>query len=151
MVKCTGRGLVVKWPGVLSKVQMLNLVLGVGVFSLLPNKHFRPGTRPGGPVTGVTETLFMCQKCLGAFLARRTRKTLPFFSKSVHAYKILFSNYSGDYSYSFQGCFEFKKDYSYRFLGFLAECSYRNECPSGIFKNFPQLQSHNSMVFEFMM
>ena len=36
-VKHTGRGLVVKRPGVLSKVQMLNLVLGVGVFSLLPN------------------------------------------------------------------------------------------------------------------
>ena len=30
------RGLVVKRPGVLGKVQMLNLVLGVGVFSLLP-------------------------------------------------------------------------------------------------------------------
>ena len=36
VVKCTGRGLVVKRPGVLSKVQMLNLLLGVGVFSLLP-------------------------------------------------------------------------------------------------------------------
>ena len=36
MVNYTGRGLVVKRPGVLSKVQMLNLVLGVGVFSLLP-------------------------------------------------------------------------------------------------------------------
>ena len=36
MVKYTGRGLVVKRPGVLSQVQMLNLVLGVGVFSLLP-------------------------------------------------------------------------------------------------------------------
>ena len=36
MVKYTQRGLVVKRPGVLSKVQMLNLVLGVGVFSLLP-------------------------------------------------------------------------------------------------------------------
>ena len=36
MVKYTGRGLVVKRPGVLSKVQMLTLVLGVGVFSLLP-------------------------------------------------------------------------------------------------------------------
>ena len=30
--KYTGRGLVVKQPGVLSKVQMLNLVLGVGVY-----------------------------------------------------------------------------------------------------------------------
>ena len=40
MVKCTGRGLVVKRPGVLSKVQMLNLVLGVGVFSLLPSIDF---------------------------------------------------------------------------------------------------------------
>ena len=36
MVKCAGRGLVVKRPGVHSKVQMLNLVLGVVVFSLLP-------------------------------------------------------------------------------------------------------------------
>ena len=36
MVKCTGRALVVKRLGVLSKVQMLNLVLGVGVFPLLP-------------------------------------------------------------------------------------------------------------------
>ena len=36
MVKYTGRGLVVKRPGVLSKVQMLNLVLGVGVSSPLP-------------------------------------------------------------------------------------------------------------------
>ena len=32
MVKYTGRGLVVERPEVLSKVQMLNLVLGVGVF-----------------------------------------------------------------------------------------------------------------------
>ena len=39
MVKYTGKGLVVKRPGVLSKVQMLTLVLGVGVFSLLPNLH----------------------------------------------------------------------------------------------------------------
>ena len=37
VVKYTRMGLVVKRPGVLSKVQMLNLVLGVGVFSLLPN------------------------------------------------------------------------------------------------------------------
>ena len=36
MVKYTGRGLVVKRPGVLIKVQMLTLVFGVGVFSLLP-------------------------------------------------------------------------------------------------------------------
>ena len=37
MVKCTGRDLVVKRPGVLSKVQLLTLVFGVGVFSLLPS------------------------------------------------------------------------------------------------------------------
>ena len=36
VAKYTGRGLVVKQPGVLSKVQMLHLVLGVGVSSLLP-------------------------------------------------------------------------------------------------------------------
>ena len=36
MVHGVGRGLVVKRTGVLSKVQMLNLVLGVGVFALLP-------------------------------------------------------------------------------------------------------------------
>ena len=39
MVNCTGRGLVVKRPGVLSNIQMLNLVLGVGVFSLLPRNR----------------------------------------------------------------------------------------------------------------
>ena len=38
MVNYTGRGLVVKRPGVLSKVQMLTLVLGVGIFSLLPKR-----------------------------------------------------------------------------------------------------------------
>ena len=32
----------VKRPGVLSKVQMLNLVLGVGVFSLLPKTTGNP-------------------------------------------------------------------------------------------------------------
>ena len=37
----TGRGLVVKRPGILSKVQMLNLVLGVGVFSLLPSQRLQ--------------------------------------------------------------------------------------------------------------
>ena len=41
VVKYTGRGLVVKRQGGLSKVQMLNLVLGVGVFSLLPIKDNR--------------------------------------------------------------------------------------------------------------
>ena len=41
VVKYTGRGLVVKRPGVLSKVQMLDLVLGVGVFSLLPKRLIR--------------------------------------------------------------------------------------------------------------
>ena len=46
MVKCTGRGLVVKRPGVLGKVQMLTLVLGVGVFSLLRER--RQGSLPKG-------------------------------------------------------------------------------------------------------
>ena len=44
MLKCAGWGLVVKRPGVLSKVQILNLVLGVGVFSLLPILGAFPGT-----------------------------------------------------------------------------------------------------------
>ena len=59
MVKYTGGGLVVKRPGVLSKVQMLTLVLGVGVSSLLPStvmfeiitfliqKHFQNGNGNG--------------------------------------------------------------------------------------------------------
>ena len=38
-------GFVVKRPGVLSKVQMLDLVLGVGVFSLLPIN--------GGPLSAI--------------------------------------------------------------------------------------------------
>ena len=47
MVKYTRRGLVVKRPGVLSKVQMLNLVLGVGVFSLLPKIFVRTESGAG--------------------------------------------------------------------------------------------------------
>ena len=43
MVKYTGRGLVVKRPGVLSKVQMLTLVLGVGVFSRLRRTKAKNG------------------------------------------------------------------------------------------------------------
>ena len=53
MVKCTGRGLVVKQPGVLSKVQMLNLALGVGV--LFPSsKH---GGVPKNWFTGLNGAL----------------------------------------------------------------------------------------------
>ena len=39
MVEYTGGGLAAKRPGGLSKVQMLTLVLGVGVFSPLPTQH----------------------------------------------------------------------------------------------------------------
>ena len=45
VVNYTGRGLVVKRPGVLSKVQLLNVVLGVGVFSLLPIDTMLGGRR----------------------------------------------------------------------------------------------------------
>ena len=31
------------------------------------HKHFRPGTRPVGSVTGVTEKLFMCQMLMCLF------------------------------------------------------------------------------------
>ena len=31
----------------------------------MQHKHFHPGTRPGGSVTGVTEKLFMCQMFMG--------------------------------------------------------------------------------------
>ena len=59
MVKCTGRGLVVKRQGVLSKVQMLDLVLGVGVFSLLPIqgllKQFGVGGVHGNQASHVLE------------------------------------------------------------------------------------------------
>ena len=43
VVQYTGRGLVVKRPGVLSKVQMLTLVLGVGVSSLLAKMPTKTG------------------------------------------------------------------------------------------------------------
>ena len=44
VVECTGRGLVVKRPGVLSKVQMLNLVLGVwGSLGVPERGCFKPG------------------------------------------------------------------------------------------------------------
>ena len=52
VVKCAGRGLVVKRPGVLNKVLMLNLVLGVGVFSLLPNTILTVPVPASGSVPG---------------------------------------------------------------------------------------------------
>ena len=54
-----------RWPGVRS----LCAVCG-------PHEHkrFRPGTRPGGSVTGVTEELFMCQM----FMCLFRPLTLPF-------------------------------------------------------------------------
>ena len=62
MVKYTGRGLVVKRPGVLSKVQMLTLVLGVGVFSLLPIVRVRFPHPP--PAAGHhQETSIPCFQC----------------------------------------------------------------------------------------
>ena len=41
------------------------------------HKHFRPGTRPAGSVTGVTEKLFMCQMfmCLFRPLSPQALKT----------------------------------------------------------------------------
>ena len=53
MVKCTGRALVVKRPGVLSEVQMLNLVLGVGVFSLRSSKILSFGALESGSYSGL--------------------------------------------------------------------------------------------------
>ena len=76
MVKYTGRGLVVKRPGVLSKVQMLNLVLGVGVFSLLPiNQRKIKGQQLEGKIVSEYFALFV--KLFQNFPPR----TLPFKTK----------------------------------------------------------------------
>ena len=66
MVKCTGRGLAVKRPGVLSKVQMLTLVLGVGVFSLLPkSRKIRFSKFPGSGL------VMLVRDCLGALFGEQ--------------------------------------------------------------------------------
>ena len=65
--------------------------------------------------------------------------------------KLLFSNYLGDYSYSFQGSSELIIILQLQFPCFLAEWSYRKEFPSGIVKNYRQLQLHDLMVFELEM
>ena len=46
------------------------------------HKHLRPGTRPGGSLTGATERLFMCQvfMCLFCLLAPITPPPLILFS-----------------------------------------------------------------------
>ena len=67
VVKYIGRGLVVKRPGVLSKVQMLSLVLGVGVFSLLPIKGPSGGAeelRFKGVASVGSESTAQSQRCL---------------------------------------------------------------------------------------
>ena len=55
VVKYTGRGVVVKQPGVLRKVQMLNRVLGVGVFSLLPTYPWGVGSARPNPKMGARD------------------------------------------------------------------------------------------------
>ena len=66
MVKYTGRGLVVKRPAVLSKVQMLNLVLGVGVFSqerkFSPKRKFWAGHPCGRPAKNFGQALQILEK-----------------------------------------------------------------------------------------
>ena len=61
MAKYKGRGLVVKRPGVLSKVQMLTLALGVGVFSLLP-KQVRQLASGGMPPVTLCVCVAACGK-----------------------------------------------------------------------------------------
>ena len=46
------------------------------------------------------------------------------------------------------GVFRINWHYSYSFLGFLAECSYRIDFPSEILRNFLRLQLHDWIVFE---
>ena len=74
MVKYTGRGLVVKRPGVLSKVQMLKLVLGVASSKLLLAKGGLGGGHRGLPagVPGLSCALLF--RSLGA--TPISRKTL---------------------------------------------------------------------------
>ena len=50
-----GGGLPTRWPRVLCAESK-------------EHKHFRPGARPGGSVTGLTEKLFMCQMFIGCRL-----------------------------------------------------------------------------------
>ena len=45
-------------------------------------KHFRPGTRPGGSVTGVTKKLFMCQMFYAPFPAPKSL-TFLFFHGNI--------------------------------------------------------------------
>ena len=59
--------------------------------------------------------------------------------------KLLFLSCLEDYSYNFQGSSELISITITVPLFFLAECSYKKEFPSGILKNFLQLQSHDLM------
>ena len=62
------------------------------------HKHFRPGTRPGGSVTRVTEKLFMCQMFMCLFWplplysvhswtphSNRTARSAPAHRGNVHS------------------------------------------------------------------
>ena len=57
------------------------------------HKHFRPGTRPGGSVTGVTEKLFMCQMfmCLFRPLLKQTDSVM-ISATTVHTFQIACSS-----------------------------------------------------------
>ena len=81
MVKCTGRGLVVKRPGVLIKVQMLTLVLGVGVFSPLPNL---PKSGAVGSHFGLTSRCSLLSVCFVAGLLTGDKMMSQGHPASIH-------------------------------------------------------------------
>ena len=70
--------------------------------------------------------------------------------KIITRMKLLFSNYLGHYSYSFQGSVELIS-ITVTVSFFCAQTSYRKESPSGIFKSLLPLQLHNLMVLELKM
>ena len=90
VVKYTGRGLVLKRPGVLSRVQTLDLVLRVGVFSPLPIKVLRhPNPYPKNPLR---LALFVPQRFFfgggGCFLRPSPKR--PFKSSSKTTSRVFF-------------------------------------------------------------
>ena len=76
------------------------------------------------------------------------RATTTILLKIITRMKLLFSNYLGYYSYSFQGSSELISITVTVSLFFLAERSYRKEFPQGTLKKLLQLQLHDLMVFE---
>ena len=81
---------------------------------------------------------------------KKSSSKITILFKIIARMKLFFSNYLGDYSYSFQGSFELTR-ITVTVSLFSSRMQLQEIIPLRDFPEFLQLQLHDLMVFEFKM